>query len=381
MQCRHMGAQRNRQIGADSGWTGFQFFAEVDSTALDTILGMNMERLHTENDLEKFLLKQCGRSITIVSAFASGTVKLLKSIAAENDVEVIVGTINAFTSPTFIDDARTLLRRRLWVDFRGNTSIHWKLYLVSPDIVVIGSANFTNQGIGMARDTCVVIQNGHLFEEYQQQLKILKRDSEVMDGGSFGFDDALARHREQHNRNQAALQIAQQGSQSASRSRTRKVPTFDVWAKQGFLSIPLFVWDETHTQAVKAEAARIMYDQDGVAEHAAGNASKPDDSEVRPYRDFLTETSDGSKPPFDPNTVVLATKANGAYMRFMQLDVVVRKADLGLDFMIERRKARYAKPFEITPAIKAAIVRLIEKGMCNYYAIPVEALREEMLLP
>jgi len=375
-----MGIQRDAQNGADSGGTDFHFFAEQDSTALGTILGKNMERLHTENDLEKFLLKQCGRSITIVSAFASGTVKLLKSIAAENDVEVIVGTINAFTSPTFIDDARTLLRQRLWVDFRGNTSTHWKLYLVSPDIVVIGSANFTNQGIGMGTDTCVVIQDGHLFEEYQQQLKILKSDSEVMDGGSFGFDDALARHREQHNRNQAALQIAQQGSQPASRSRTRKVPTFNVWVTQGFLTIPLFVWDETHTQAVKAEAARIMYDQDGVAEHAARNASNPVDSEVRPYRDFLTEASDGSKPPFDPNTIVLATKANGAYMRFMQLDVVVRKADLGLDFMIERRKGRYTQPFEITPTIKAAIVRLIEKGTCNHYAIPVEALQEELLL-
>lgn len=338
-----------------------------------------MERLHTENDLEKFLLKQCRRSITIVSAFASGTVTLLKSIAAENDVEVIVGTINAFTSPTFIDDARTLLHRRFWVDFRGNNSIHWKLYLVSPDIVVIGSANFTKQGIGMGRDTCVVIQDGHLFEEYQQQLKILKRESDVMDGGSFGFDDALARHREQHNRNQAALQIAQQGTQSTSRSRTRKVPTFDEWAKQGFLTIPLFVWDEPHTLAIKAEAVRIMHDQDGLTGHVAGSASKPIDPEAQTYRDFLTEASDGSKPPFDPNTVVVATKANGAYMRFMQLDVVVRKADLGLDFMIERRKGRYAHPFEINPAIKAAIVRLIEKGMCNNYAIPVEALQEELL--
>lgn len=338
-----------------------------------------MERLHTENDLEKFLLKQCGRSITIVSAFASGTVKLLKSIAVENDVEVIVGTINAFTSPTFIDDARGLLGRRLWVDFRGNTSIHWKLYLVSPDIVVIGSANFTNQGIGMGRDTCVVIQNGQLFEEYQQQLTVLKMDSEVMDGTDFGFDDAFERHREQHNRNQAALQIAQQGSQSASQSHTCKVPPFDEWVKQGFLTIPLFVWDEPHTQAEEAEAVRIMYDHEGVVEHAARNANKPFDSEVRPYRDFLTVASDGPKPPFDPNTVVLATKANGRYMRFMRLDVVVRKADLGLDFMIERRKVRYSQPFEINPAIKAAIVRLIEKGMCNHYAIPVEALQEGLL--
>lgn len=346
-----------------------------------TLLGKKMERLHTDNDLEKFLLKQSGRSITIVSAFASGTARLLKSIAIQNDVEVIVGTINSFTSPKFIDDARQLLHRRLWVDFRGNTSIHWKLYLVSPDIVVIGSANFTNQGIGMGRDTCVVIQDSHLFEEYQQQLSLLKSQREVLDGESPGFDDALERHREQHNRNQAALQIAQQGVQSTSRSRTRRVPPFDEWVKQGFLTIPLFVWDENHTEEIKDEAVRIVNDQEIVTEHAAGNVTKPADFQRRPYRDFLTEVSDGSKPSFEPNTVVLATKANGAYMRFMQLDLVVRKEDLGLDFMIERRKVRYPQPFEITQEIKASIVRLIERGICNHYAIPVEALREELLMP
>lgn len=79
-----------------------------------------MERLHTENDLENLLIKQCGRSVTIVSAFASGTVGVLESIAAKNDVEVAVGTISVFTSPTFIDEARTLLHRRRWVNFRGN---------------------------------------------------------------------------------------------------------------------------------------------------------------------------------------------------------------------------------------------------------------------
>lgn len=339
-----------------------------------------MERLHTENDLENFLLKQSGGSITIVSAFASGTTKLLKSIATQNDVEVIVGTINAFTSPTFIDDARELLNRRLWVDFRGHTSIHWKLYLVSPDIVVIGSANFTNQGIGMGRDTCVVIQDSHLFEEYQQQLTLLKSENEVLDGEAPGFDDALERHREQHNRNQAALQVAQQGTQSASRSRTRKAPPFDEWVKQGFLTIPLFVWDENHTEESKAEVFQIMNDQENMADHAAGDATKPVDSQRRPYRDFLTEASENSKPSFEPNTVVLATKASGAYMRFMQLDLIVRKADRGLDYMIERRKDRYPQPFEITPEIKASIVRLIEKGVCKHYAIPVEALQEELLI-
>lgn len=339
-----------------------------------------MERLHSENDLEQFLRKQRERRITIASAFASGTVGLLRSVAAENDVEVIVGTINAFTSPTFIDEARKLLKQQLWVDFRGNASIHWKLYLVSPDIVVIGSANLTKQGVGMGRDTCVVINDANLYDDYQEQLKIMKRNSGVLAGGSADFEHALTRYREQHNRNQAALQIAhQKGSQFSLRGGPGSVPSFAEWAEQGFLTIPLFVWEETHTPAVKAEAARIIYDHDAVAEHDAGTVEKTAESGVQSYKDFLTEALDAPKPSFDPNTVVLATKANGAYMRFMQLDVVVRKPELSLDFMIERRKIRYPQPFKITPAIKAAIVRLIAKGECDHYAVPVEALQEELL--
>lgn len=339
-----------------------------------------MERLHTENDLENFLLKQRGRKITIISAFASGTARLLEAIAAENDVQVIVGTINAFTSPTFIEHARALLHQNLWVDFRGNTSIHWKLYLVSPDIVVIGSSNFTNLGVRMSRDTCVVINDGSLYEEYQQQLVDLKNDVDVMDGEAVGFDEAFARHREQHNRNQAALQVAQQGSRPAARGTADRVPSFETWLEQGSLTIPLFVWENNHTEAEKNDADKIMHELDGVAEHASGNANKFTDSKVRPYKDFLSEACVGSRPAFVKDTVVIATRATGAYMRFMQLDEVERKLDLGRDFMIERRKSRYVQLFEITPAIKAAIVRLIGKGMCKHYAIPVEALRDELRL-
>lgn len=338
-----------------------------------------MERLHNENDLAKFLLKQRKRNITIVSAFASGTAKLLKSIVAANDVEVILGTINAFTSPSFIDAANTLLKRRLWVDFRGNASIHWKLYLISPNTVIIGSANFTNQGVALGQDTCVVIENTDLYNAYQQQLEVLKKERQVMAAGSPDFDAALERHREQHNRNQAALQTAQQASRYALERRTSKVPSFDVWVQQGFLTIPLFVWEENHSQATKEEASKIMRDQNAVVTHIAGSTKKPADFAARLFRDFLTEESDGPRPSFDPNTIVLATKPSGAYMRFMQLDVIVRNAQLKLDFMIERRKARYMQPFEITPAIKAAIVRLIEKEVCGHYAIPVDALQAELL--
>lgn len=338
-----------------------------------------MERLHNENDLATFLKKQHKRNITIVSAFASGTIKLLKDIDAANHVEVILGTINAFTSPSFIGAAGTLLNRRLWVDFRGNASIHWKLYLISPNTVVVGSANFTNQGVGLGQDTCVVIKNAALYNDYMQQVGRLKKNKQVIAAGSPAFDAAFKRHRDQHNRNQAALQTAQQASQNASKGRTVKVPSFQEWSKQGFLTIPLFVWEDTHSQTARTAASKIMRDADAGGQQLAGNAKKSAHSATGLFKDFLTEDVYGPSAPFDPGTIVLATNPRGAHMRFMQLDVIVRSTRFKRDFMIERRKKRYAQLFEITLSIKAAIVRLIERGACSDYAIPVDTLQAELI--
>ncbi|MNF93335.1 hypothetical protein D3C84_760070 [compost metagenome] len=157
------------------------------------------------------------------------------------------------------------------------------------------------------------------------------------------------------------------------------MPSFDVWVQQGFLTIPLFIWEKNHSQEEKDEVSKIMRDQDAVVTHIAGRTKKPADSAARLFRDFLSEESNGPRPSFDPNTIVLATKPSGAYMRFMQLDIIVRNAQRKRDLMIELPKARYMQPFEITPAIKAAIVRLIEKEVCGHYAIPVDALQAELL--
>lgn len=338
-----------------------------------------MRRLHNEDDLATFLRKKRKCSITIVSAFASGTTNLLKSIDATNCVEVILGTINAFTSPSFIDAAKALIKSRLWVDFRGNASIHWKLYLISPNTVVIGSANFTNQGVGLGQDTCVVIKNTALYNDYKQQVEMLKKDKQVIAAGSSAFDIALERHRDLHNRNQAALQAARQASLRASEGRSVKVPSFKEWAKQGFLTIPLFVWESEHNAATKKRASKIVGETDANAPQLAGNPKKVTRPASKLFKDFLTQDTDGTSAPFDPGTIVLATNPRGAYMRFMQLDVVVRSTRPNRYFMIERPKTRYPKPFEITPAIKAAIVRLIERKACSDYAIPVDALQAELL--
>src|SRR3546814_8108627 len=79
-----------------------------------------MQILSSENSLRSYLLKQHGTKLQIVSAFAyetAGVVEQLKS--QSNAVELIVGTINAFTDPDFIEDAARTLPKGLWVDFRG----------------------------------------------------------------------------------------------------------------------------------------------------------------------------------------------------------------------------------------------------------------------
>lgn len=338
-----------------------------------------MERLHNENDLATFLRKQRERDITIVSAFASGTTQLLEAIDAANRVEVILGTINAFTAPSFIDAAKTLLKRRLWVDFRGNASVHWKLYLISPNTIVIGSANFTNQGVGLGQDTCIVVKNKALYDDYKQQVDLLKKNKQVMAAGSSAFDVAFEHHRDLHNRNQAALQAARQASLRVSGCSSAKVPSFEEWAKQGFLTIPLFVWEIEHSPAERKKASKIMREEEACALQPAGDPKRFNRPAARLFKDFLTECTDGMSAPFDPGTIVLTTNPRGAYMRFMQLDVVVRSTRPNRYFMIERRKARYPQPFKITPAIKAGIVRLIEKKVRDGYAISVDALQAELL--
>jgi len=102
--------------------------------------------LGRNSDLKKTLSSFSHRNIKIVTAFASGTEGIVESLLGEgNKVDIVVGTINAFTSPSFIEHCASHDDKNLsiHVDFRYESSFHWKLYLVDPNIVIVGSANFT----------------------------------------------------------------------------------------------------------------------------------------------------------------------------------------------------------------------------------------------
>jgi HKD family nuclease len=78
--------------------------------------------------------------IDIVVAFASKSEDLVdEMIKNNNKVSIIVGTINNFTDPSFIEYCQDLDKKKLdiYVDFRNNESVHWKLYLISPTTVII----------------------------------------------------------------------------------------------------------------------------------------------------------------------------------------------------------------------------------------------------
>ena len=127
------------------------------------------------------------------------------------------------------------------------------------------------------------------------------------------------------------------------------------------------------------EASKIVRSANDLGQKLAGNVKKSARPAAKLFRDFLVEYFDGPSAPFDPGTIVLTTNIRGAYMRFMQIDLIARNTQNKREFMIELPKTRYPQPFEITPSIKAAIVRLILREGCDEYAIPVDALQAELL--
>src|SRR3546814_13962083 len=78
------------------------------------------------------------------------------------------------SSDLFIEDAARTLPKGLWVDFRGQRSIHWKLYLIAPKTVIIGSANLTGMGLDLTRDTCVVVKNQSLYDDRSEGRRVGK---------------------------------------------------------------------------------------------------------------------------------------------------------------------------------------------------------------
>ncbi|MCY1490107.1 hypothetical protein D9M68_238530 [compost metagenome] len=302
-----------------------------------------MEILDYEDSLETYLGELSGKKITMVSAFASGTEPLIDTlIENDNQLDIVVGTINSLTSPDFIEhcvnEANPALA--LSVDFRYQASVNWKLYLIEPDIVIVGSANLTQVGVSLVRDTCVVIADATLYEAYLAKVQALKgTDGVLACNNSQAFEDALESYREHHRRMQAGL------------TRTAHYLDSESWLEDDTnQSIPLFIWYSDHSQQSEDEARKYLKSSsDGVAW-----------DDVREF--FTYECAEGAL-PYEEGDVVLTARCNGSHIGFYTFDRILYRD--GTYYIYAYRKKRYTQPFKLEgdrELLKEAIPKWYEDG-------------------
>lgn len=287
-----------------------------------------MQILDSETNLAAYLGAQCGKKITIVSAFASSSEALVDTLCQHgNQLELLVGTINSFTSPDFIEHCSNAAGANLalWVDFRYQLSVHWKLYLIEPDIVILGSANFTEIGLSLVRDTCVVLTDAALYQAYLAKVEALKATERVLAcSPSKAFDDALETYKWNHRRMQAGL------------ARTAQYLDGEAWlGDESNQSIPLFIWYSAHTEKSSEEARKhLNASSDGVAW-----------SEVR---EFFTYECVAGGLPYEEGDVVLTARCNGTHIGFYTFDRILYRD--GVYYIYAYRKKRYSQPFKLEGA-------------------------------
>ncbi|MDD5460918.1 MAG: phospholipase D family protein [Methylococcales bacterium] len=294
-----------------------------------------MKILDSSACLGDYLKSHKQKHIRIVTAFASGTEPILSILLDNaNTIELLVGTINAFTSPKFIEycakhDSEKL---KAFVDFGYQSSIHWKLYLISPNIVVIGSSNFTSTGIALTRDTCLVVKNTDLYCNYEKHFQELLERPNVISVKSQQFESAFNTYCVNHDRTQAGM------------ARSRHYSTLEEWlSDETNQRLPLFIWDVKHTAETKAEATRLL--QENSAE-----------GDVPTLRDFFTYKAKKNELPFRQGDVVLCASNRGDYLGFYTFDRIIYSKQC--HFIYSYRRSQYQHPFDLN-GLKKKLKRAI----------------------
>ncbi len=295
-----------------------------------------MKILDSSESLDNYLTSIRNNHIQIVTAFASGTEETLSALLANgNTIDLIVGTINAFTSPKFIEycaehDSKHL---KAFVDFGYQSSVHWKLYLISPKIVVIGSPNFTTIGISLNRDTCLVVEDADIYKNYVHRFKELLNKSNVIDVKSDQFELAFRKYCKEHDRTQAGL------------ARSQHYSTLEEWlSNETNQQIQLFIWDGQHTSETKKKAQKLLKD----------NSTKGDTPTLR---DFFTDDATEDELPYSQGDVVLCASCRGGHLDFYTFDRIIH--DNGCHFIYSYRRRRYQRPFNLEEGLKEQLKKLV----------------------
>lgn len=296
-----------------------------------------MVLLDETNTLEQLLGLIKGKKIAIVTAFASGTEDLIQQLLDNNNqLELIIGTINAFSSPKLIDFCSKFDNGNIstFVDFRYQNSIHWKLYFVEPNLVIIGSANFTSTGIKLTRDTCVVIHNKELFDNYTQKIIQIKADEGVINvEDSPNFNMELEKYRQLHRRSQAGM------------VRSKQYETLSQWLEDDSnQSIPLLIWDSYLGPETINKSNQLL------------DKHKKDVSESDVQELFTYDCGEDNL-PYEPGDVVLCVRRDGALLKFFIFDCIIY--DGGNHYIYSYIRKHYSSPFKLNTEEKDKLRRQI----------------------
>ncbi|MFA0729632.1 phospholipase D family protein, partial [Vibrio sp. 10N.222.48.A4] len=289
--------------------------------------------------------------ITIVSAFASGTESIVKGLTARNNVELIVGTINSFSSPKYIENLIDLESENLniYMDFRYANSTHWKLYLIEPNVVIIGSANFTALGVSLKRDTLVFLESEDLYNEYLTKVENLKSSPLVLNCQEKNFEHQFELYKQSFFESQAANQSVKAKS------------TLDSWlADDHNQAIPLFIWDRELVSETYQQAFELIQDQD------------PEVESEESYR-LSTYTCKPKDLPYREGSLVITMSEKGSYIQFERFDRILYKD--GVHYLYSFKGKRKNAPFdisEITMGIKSIVSELYDKEQAVLYREDIE---------
>ena len=303
----------------------------------------HVQILDSENSLNQYLTAQSGKSIKIVTAFAGGTEAVLgRLIGKKNKIDLLIGTINAFSSPKLIEYCRahSTTRFRTYVDFRYHNSVHWKLYLVGPRTVVIGSANFTETGLSLQRDTCVVIDDRDLYIRYEKLFHALLTTPETLKADhTEAFEKHFGIYCNLHTKMQRSM------------ARSKSSSSLQAWLEdETNQQIPLFIWESTHSDETKAEAKQLL------------RKAMARDETMPALRDFFTYDAEEGKLRFSQGDVVLCTSMRGGHIGFFVFDRIIYRE--GCYFIYSYRQKKYPAPFSVGPLrqkLKAIIPGLFQK--------------------
>ena len=137
--------------------------------------GMCMKILDQNHCLGDELKTYKNADIVIVSAFVSGISNHLEKLIKQNKhVSLYTGVLNGFNNPSELKQIYKLAKKNkkfdFYVNFNRKTSTHWKLYLISPSTIIIGSANYTEVGLETLRDTMLHLKNLEIYEQYKKKI-------------------------------------------------------------------------------------------------------------------------------------------------------------------------------------------------------------------